>query len=66
MRKDKQIKQAYSRRWAGIACRAIYLVDDAGFKGEHIHIIEALPIIGGSNDGSGPHKEVSSVAAAGC
>ncbi|GLU52735.1 oleate hydratase [Dyadobacter frigoris] len=32
---------------------AVYLVQDAGFKGENIHIIETLPVIGGSNDGSG-------------
>lgn len=36
---------------------AVYLIEDAGFKGENIHIIEALPIVGGSNDGAGEKKE---------
>ncbi len=58
MEKNNQNKHAYFiggglESLAG----AIYLVEDAGFKGEHIHIIEALPIIGGSNDGSGTTQE---------
>lgn len=32
---------------------AVYLLKDGGFKGENIHVIEALPILGGSNDGAG-------------
>lgn len=36
---------------------AVYLVEDGGFKGENIHIIEALPILGGSNDGAGSKEK---------
>ncbi|HEY9569681.1 MAG TPA: oleate hydratase [Metalysinibacillus sp.] len=36
---------------------AAYLLRDANFKGENIHVIEALPILGGSNDGSGTASE---------
>ena len=36
---------------------AVYLLEDAGFKGENIHIIEALPILGGSNDGAGSKEK---------
>ncbi|MFR1475534.1 MAG: oleate hydratase [Hydrogeniiclostridium mannosilyticum] len=32
---------------------AAYLVRDCGFTGERIHIYERLPVLGGSNDGSG-------------
>ena len=32
---------------------AAYLLRDCGFDGKNIHIIEALPIIGGSNDAQG-------------
>ena len=32
---------------------AAYLVRDCNFKGENIHIIEGMKILGGSNDGSG-------------
>lgn len=32
---------------------AAYLIRDCNFKGENIHIIEGLHILGGSNDGSG-------------
>lgn len=32
---------------------AAYLVKDCNFKGENIHIIEGMKILGGSNDGSG-------------
>ncbi len=36
---------------------AVYLVEDAGFRGENIHILESLPIPGGSNDGAGDKEE---------
>lgn len=36
---------------------AAYLLRDANFKGENIHVIEALPVLGGSNDGSGTASE---------
>lgn len=32
---------------------AVYLVRDCGFQGKNIHIIESMPILGGSNDGAG-------------
>ena len=32
---------------------AAYLVRDCNFKGENIHIIEGMKVIGGSNDGAG-------------
>lgn len=32
---------------------AAYLIRDCHFKGENIHIIEGMPILGGSNDGAG-------------
>lgn len=32
---------------------AAYLVRDCDFPGENIHIIEEMPILGGSNDGAG-------------
>lgn len=32
---------------------AAYLIRDCNFKGENIHIIEGLNILGGSNDGAG-------------
>lgn len=32
---------------------AAYLLRDAGFSGENIRIFEGMPIVGGSNDGSG-------------
>ena len=32
---------------------AAYLVRDCDFKGENIHIIEGMKILGGSNDGAG-------------
>ena len=32
---------------------AAYLIRDCNFKGENIHIIEGMPILGGSNDGAG-------------
>lgn len=36
---------------------AVYLIEDAGFKGENIYIIESLPVLGGSNDGSGTRQQ---------
>lgn len=36
---------------------AAFLLRDCGFEGKNIHIIEALPVTGGSNDGAGdPEK----------
>lgn len=35
---------------------ATFLIRDANFSGENIHILEELKIIGGSNDGSGDNK----------
>ena len=35
---------------------AAYLIRDYNFKGENIHIIEGLKILGGSNDGAGDPK----------
>lgn len=32
---------------------AAYLIRDCDFKGENIHILESMPILGGSNDGIG-------------
>ena len=32
---------------------AAYLVRDANFDGKNIHILEGMPILGGSNDGAG-------------
>lgn len=37
----------------GSLSAAAYLIQDAGFAGENIHIIEGLDILGGSNDGAG-------------
>ena len=36
----------------GLGCLtgAAYLLRDGGFEGNDIHIIEALPVAGGSND----------------
>ncbi|MDR3711610.1 MAG: oleate hydratase [Puia sp.] len=36
---------------------AVYLLTDGDFQGEQIHIIEALPILGGSNDGAGSSEK---------
>lgn len=36
---------------------AVYLLEDGGFKGENIHVIEALPVLGGSNDGAGTKEK---------
>ncbi|SUJ25837.1 Oleate hydratase [Sphingobacterium spiritivorum] len=58
MSTDNSTRQAYFIG-GGLAslAGAVYLIEDGGFKGEHIHIIEALPIIGGSNDGAGKKTE---------
>ncbi|MCH9274867.1 oleate hydratase [Bifidobacterium amazonense] len=37
----------------GTLTGAAYLLRDCGFDGRNIHIIEALPVPGGSNDGAG-------------
>lgn len=37
----------------GSMAGAAYLIRDCGLRGENIHILESLPILGGSNDGSG-------------
>lgn len=36
---------------------AIYLIEDGNFPPNNIHIIESLPILGGSNDGSGSKEK---------
>lgn len=36
---------------------AAHLIRDCNFKGENIHIIEGLRILGGSNDGAGNNEE---------
>lgn len=35
---------------------AAYFVRDANFSGKNIHILEGLPVIGGSNDGAGSNE----------
>lgn len=54
MNSGKQQRDAYFIG-GGLAALAgaVYLIQDAGFEGAHIHILETLPIMGGSNDGSG-------------
>lgn len=37
----------------GSLAGAVYLIRDCHFKGENIHIIEGLKLLGGSNDGAG-------------
>ena len=37
----------------GSLAGAAYLIRDGKFPGKDIHILEGLPILGGSNDGSG-------------
>lgn len=37
----------------GALSAAVYLIQDGGFLGENIHIIEGLDVLGGSNDGAG-------------
>lgn len=37
----------------GAIASAAYLVRDCNFKGENIHIIEGVKVLGGSNDGAG-------------
>lgn len=58
MNSIKNEKQAYFVG-GGLAslAGATYLIRDCGFNGENIHIIESMPILGGSNDGIGnPEK----------
>lgn len=65
---DKLAKEIASRDYGnkqvylvggGIAtlAAAAYLVRDANFNGENIHVFEALPILGGSNDGAGTEQQ---------
>lgn len=58
MKKENQNKKAYFIG-GGLAslAGALYLIEDADFKGANIHILEALPILGGSNDGAGKIPE---------
>lgn len=58
MVKEKTDRHAYFIG-GGIAslAGAVYLIRDFGFKGENIHILEALDILGGSNDGIGTPKD---------
>nr|WP_307989055.1 oleate hydratase [uncultured Niameybacter sp.] len=41
----------------GSLAGAAYLIRDCGFKGENIHIIEGMHILGGSNDGAGSESQ---------
>lgn len=41
----------------GSLAGAAYLIRDCGFKGENIHIIEGMHILGGSNDGAGSESK---------
>ena len=41
----------------GSLAGAAYLIRDAGWEGKRIHILEGMPILGGSNDGSGTPAE---------
>lgn len=54
MKNDYGNKHAYFIG-GGIAslAGATYLIRDCGFKGENIHVLEGLDILGGSNDGAG-------------
>ncbi|WP_020596159.1 oleate hydratase [Spirosoma panaciterrae] len=36
---------------------AVYLIEDGGFDGHNIFVLESLPLLGGSNDGSGKKTE---------
>ena len=55
---NKENKQVYFVG-GGLAslAGAAYLIRDCNFKGENIHIIEGLRILGGSNDGAGNNEE---------
>jgi oleate hydratase len=54
MQKDYTNKHAYFVGGGlGSLAGAAYLVRDCNFPGENIHILESLPVLGGSNDGSG-------------
>ncbi|AOT72054.1 oleate hydratase [Geosporobacter ferrireducens] len=58
MKKDYGSKQVYFIG-GGLAslAGAAYLVLDCDFKGENIHVLESMHILGGSNDGIGTPKE---------
>ncbi|MEG1287343.1 MAG: oleate hydratase [Clostridium sp.] len=52
--RDHGDKQAYFIGGGlGSMAGAAYLIRDCDFKGENIHIIEGMEILGGSNDGAG-------------
>ncbi len=54
MAKDYENKQVYFVG-GGLAslAGAVYLIRDCDFPGQNIHILESMPILGGSNDGAG-------------
>lgn len=56
--KDYENKQVYFVG-GGLAslAGAAYLIRDCDFKGENIHVLEGMPILGGSNDGAGNKQE---------
>ena len=58
LNENKENKQVYFVG-GGLAslAGAAYLIRDCNFKGENIHIIEGLRILGGSNDGAGNNEE---------
>ncbi len=58
MKKDYGNKQVYFTG-GGLAslAGAAYLIRDCDFKGENIHILESMPILGGSNDGIGTSEK---------
>ena len=58
MQKDHGNRQAYFVG-GGLAslAGAAYLIRDCGFTGKNIHVLEALPVLGGSNDGGGDRRK---------
>ncbi len=59
-RKGVKMKKSYGNKQVyfvggGLAslAGAVYLLRDCGFSGKNIHILEGMPILGGSNDGGG-------------
>lgn len=54
MKKEYENKQVYFVGGGlGSLAGAAYLVRDCDFPGKNIHVLEGLPILGGSNDGAG-------------
>lgn len=54
MKKEYEKKQVYFVGGGlGSLAGAAYLVRDCAFPGENIHVLEGLPVVGGSNDGAG-------------